>query len=92
MLDAPTYARTQDIIEAEVGGEVVLLHTQSWQYFEFDRTGATIWALLTEPRSLDTLVEALTAQFDVERGRCATETKAFLDEMIEQGLVTANSD
>lgn len=91
MSNTPTYARTQDIIEAEVGGEVVLLHTQSWQYFEFDRTGATIWSLLMEPRSLDTLVDALTSQFDVEPGQCATETKAFLDEMIEQGLVTASS-
>lgn len=90
MTDAsPIYARTTDIIEADVGGEVVLLHTQNWQYFEFDVTGAAIWKLLHEPRGLPALVDALLSQFDVERDLCAAETKAFLDKMVEQGLVTA---
>ena len=89
MTAEPTYARTADIIEAEVGGEIVLLHTKNWQYFEFDPTGAAIWTLLSEPRRLDSLVDALIARFEVDRGRCADETKAFLDEMLEQGLVTA---
>ena len=88
---SPHYARTEDVIEADVGGEVVLLHTQNWQYFEFDRTGAAIWGLLAEPRSLDALVSALTQQFEVDEARCAQDTKAFLDQMIEQGLVTANA-
>ncbi|MEJ1968853.1 MAG: PqqD family peptide modification chaperone [Rhizomicrobium sp.] len=87
---SPRYARTEDVIEADVGGEVVLLHTQNWQYFEFDKTGTAIWGLLSEPRSLDSLVDALTAQFEVDETRCAQETKAFLDEMVEQGLVTAD--
>jgi len=82
------YARTADAIEADVGGEIVLLHTQSWQYIEFDRIGAAIWGLLTEPKSLDALVSLLTSTYDVDRGRCRADTKAFLDEMIEQGLVT----
>jgi len=84
---AAPYRRTSDIIEAEVGGEIVLLHTQNWQYFEFDAVGAAIWGLLKEPRDLASLVGALTERFDVDQARCAEETKAFLDEMIEQGLV-----
>jgi hypothetical protein len=91
MSDAsPIYARTADIIEADVGGEVVLLHTRNWQYFEFDTVGTAIWKLLYEPHGLPSLVDALLCTFDVERDTCATETKAFLDEMVEQGLVTAS--
>ena len=82
------YARTADAIEADVGGEIVLLHTQSWQYIEFDRIGATIWGLLAEPKSLDALVSSLTSTYDVDPGRCRADTKAFLDEMVEQGMVT----
>jgi hypothetical protein len=88
---APVYARTADVIEADVGGEVVLLHTQSWQYFEFDNVGAAIWSLLSEPRSLDSLVESLIARFEVDRERCTQETKGFLDEMTAQGLVTLDT-
>ena len=81
------YTRTADVIEADVGGEVVLLHTQNWQYFEFDKVGAAIWDLLNAPSSLDTLVESLTSQFEVDQNLCREETKSFLDEMIAQGLV-----
>ena len=86
---ADLYARTDDVIEADVGGEVVLLHTQNWQYFEFDKVGAAIWNLLNSPSSLDSLVASLTEQFEVDAGRCRQETQAFLDEMVAQGLVTA---
>jgi len=82
------YTRTGDVIEADVGGEVVLLHTQNWQYFEFDKVGAAIWTLLNAPSSLDSLVSALTTQFEVEPEQCRRETEAFLEEMVAQGLVT----
>ena len=83
------YSRTQDVIEADVGGEIVVLHTQNWQYFEFDRTGTAIWNLLREPMALGTLVDDLMSQYDVDRTRCTEETQAFLDDMVEQGLITA---
>lgn len=89
MSNASLYTRTDEVIEADVGGEVVLLHTQSWQYFEFDKVGGAIWNLLSAPNSLDSLVTSLTQQFDVGQEQCARETQAFLDEMIEQGLVVA---
>jgi len=85
------YTRTQDVIEADVGGEIVLLHTQSWQYFEFDKVGAAIWTLLSTPNSLDSLVQSLVTQFNVGREQCTQETRAFLDEMATQGLVVAGN-
>jgi hypothetical protein len=89
MSNAALYTRTEDVIEADVGGEVVLLHTQSWQYFEFDKVGGAIWSLLGAPHSLDALVRSLTQQFEVGEEQCARETQAFLDEMVAQGLVVA---
>jgi len=85
------YSRTADVIEADVGGEIVLLHTQNWQYFEFDRVGAAIWNLLESPASLDALVGSLTEKFEVAPDQCREETKAFLDEMVSRGLVTAGN-
>jgi hypothetical protein len=87
--NASLYSRTGDVIEADVGGDIVLLHTQSWQYFEFDKVGGAIWHLLDTPASLDGLVRSLMTQFEVDEEQCARETKAFLDEMVTQGLVVA---
>ncbi|MEI9886395.1 MAG: PqqD family peptide modification chaperone [Rhizomicrobium sp.] len=65
----------------------MLLHTVSWQYFEFDKVGGAIWGLLGAPTSLDAMVQTLMAQFEVEEDQCKLETKTFLDEMVAQGLV-----
>ena len=89
MSNASLYTRTGDVIEADVGGDVVLLHTQSWQYFEFDKVGGAIWNLLDKPSGLDRLVHALMTQFEVGEEQCTRETKAFLDDMVAQGLVVA---
>lgn len=86
---ASLYTRTGDVIEADVGGEVVLLHTQSWQYFEFDQVGGAIWNLLDTPITLDGLVRALMTDFAVDEEQCMLETKAFLENMVAQGLVVA---
>ena len=85
------YVRTADVIEADVGGEIVLLHTQNWQYYEFDKVGAAIWTLLDAPSSLDALVDSLTSQFEVDQSQCREDTRTFLDEMIAQGLVTVGN-
>jgi hypothetical protein len=82
------YKRTTEFVATEVEDELVVLHTQSWNYFEFDNVAASIWTLLEEPQSLTSLVQALTAKFDVDGAQCLGDTKAFLDEMIAEGLVT----
>jgi hypothetical protein len=87
--DSPSrlYKRTSEFIATDVEGELVLLHTLSWNYFEFDKGGAFIWTLLEVPRSLSSLIEILMGKFDVDEARCRAETRAFLDAMIGQGLV-----
>ena len=85
--DLPRYARTGDIIGADVDGEVVLLNPVSWNYVELDTIGGSIWELLETPRSLASLVDALMVKFDVDRARCLADAKAFLDALIAQGLV-----
>lgn len=83
------YRRAPDVIEADVGGEVVLLHTQNWQYYEFDKVGTAIWGLLDEPRTLSGLVDALMERYEVDRDRCSQDTGAFIEEMVAQGLIVA---
>jgi hypothetical protein len=85
--DLPLYARTTDIIGADVDGEVVLLNPVSWNYVELDNIGGSIWALLETPRSLPALVDALMVKFDVDQARCLIDAKTFLDSLIAQGLV-----
>ena len=89
-ISAKRYARATTIIEADGDGSPVLLHTDSWEFFEFDKVGAVIWELLEEPKGIAELTDALVERFDVGRDRCEAEVGKFLDQMTQAGLVTAS--
>ncbi|WP_337846584.1 PqqD family protein [Sphingomonas sp.] len=86
---APRYMRTETGVAADCSGKMLLLHTGTWQYFEFDAVGERILTLLETPLTFEQLVTDLIAQFDVDAERCAQETRLFLDGMIAEGLVAA---
>jgi hypothetical protein len=81
------YARTNDVITTEVGGEPILLHTGNWIYIEFDNIGGRIWTLLERPQTLSSLVEALTLEFAVDEATCRRDTECFIQDMAQQGFV-----
>ena len=83
----PLYARMSDVIATEVAGQTVLLNTKDWSYHEFGKVGSSLWELMEIPRSLPTLVDDLMAIYDIDHARCTQETRAFLDDMIAQGIV-----
>ena len=89
MDNSTLYARSGHVVATEIGGEIVLLNTESWVCLEFDPAGSAIWGLLEQPVTLPQLVDKLTELYVCEPGRCRDDTKAFLDEMIGQGAVTA---
>ena len=83
----PVFRRTDDIVAADVGGQMVLLHTKTWQYIEFEKVGLAIWKLLETPQGVDALVERLTKRFTVSSEQCRKETEAFLAALEAQELV-----
>ena len=85
--EARIYARTNDVVSAEVSDSVILLNTKNWVYYEFDKVGTSIWELLETPHSLPSLVQELMQKFNVDEAQCTSDTRSFLSEMIEEGIV-----
>ncbi len=79
--------RTSAVVEANPGGFTMLLHTGNWTYYEFDGIATSIWEFLEAPSDLDTIVNGLMLKYNVAREQCEQDTKRFLDDMIEQGIV-----
>jgi hypothetical protein len=84
---ASIYVRADDIVEAEVSGQLVLLDTRNWRYIEFNRVATAIWRLLDTPQGVDGLVTQLIARFAVEPAACERETRAFLADAVSNGFV-----
>ena len=74
-------------LSSDVSGEAVILDLERSVYYGLDPVGATVWRLLTTPRPVNELVDAVLAEFEVDRDRCERDVVALLQEMAARGLV-----
>ncbi len=52
-----------------------------------NETGAYLWEVLAQERSLDELAAAVADEFDVEPDAARADVQAFLDEIAQIGLL-----
>lgn len=79
--------RCGEMIEAEVGGELVALHVDNGTCYGFNGTATRIWGLLEQPKRLSEIKEALLSEFEVDPATCEAELRELLDELAADGLV-----
>jgi hypothetical protein len=75
-------------VSSQVEGETVILHMPSGTYFGLDRVGSAVWELLSEPRTLGELRDAVVARFEVEPDQAEQDLRALLADLEANGLVS----
>ena len=79
-------SRNPDFVHRNVGGEQLLVPVRragadlSCIYL-LDVVGSVIWETLEQPRTGEQLVDAVTAEFDVDRETASADLLQFLDEL-----------
>jgi len=84
-------SRSQDLLEATVGHEIVLLSIEHGSYHALDAVAAAVWQRLKKPITIEALCAALTEEFDVTAAQCETDVLAFLDELRKQDLIVVGA-
>lgn len=82
-----TLRRSPEPMQASLGDEVVMMSLEQGNYYGLDPVGAHIWELLSEPLTVNELVEKLLTTYAVDRAVCERETLAFLNRLLEEKLV-----
>lgn len=85
-LDASVVA-TERQLSTTLGDEVIILGLDDSMYYGLTATGARIWALVQTPRTIDELLAAITAEFDVDRERAEADLQPLLADLQSRGLV-----
>ncbi|GAB3130001.1 PqqD family protein [Novispirillum itersonii] len=80
--------RSQSILTVETEDSVIALNVDSGLYHGLDGSAPRIWALLAEPTTPEAVVNALLADFDIDRDTCTAQVTAFLDGLRQRGLLT----
>jgi Coenzyme PQQ synthesis protein D (PqqD) len=79
-----------DQIFCELDGEAAILNLASGAYHGLDSIGAAIWNLLASPIVVGAIVDAIVAEYDVERDRCERDLMILLGQLEERGLIQFN--
>ncbi len=70
--------RDGDWLAAKVGDELVMMSAAKGNYIGLSEVGARIWELIETPRTIESLCDALVAEYDVDPVTCRAEVESFL--------------
>jgi hypothetical protein len=81
------YLRRPDTVAANLGRELAVLDLPTASYLGFNETAAHVWRLLSEPRTLDALCDAMVEEFDIDENTCRVELIGLLDNLQTANLI-----
>jgi hypothetical protein len=87
MTDKALIVRCDDLLEADVNGEVVALHIDRGQCYGMNAVASRIWALLAQPISEAELCARLGDEFDVDADTCRRDVAALIEDFRREGLI-----
>ena len=70
-----------------VDDELVLLNLDNEEYYGLDEVGTAIWNAVTKYPDLESALEELGEDFDVDRATLERDVNALLERLSERGLV-----
>ena len=82
-----TVVAAETHVSTTVDGETVLLNNETGTYQGLSGVGPRIWELVQEPTTVETVVETLSTEYDVDSKRCERDVCAFLQELAAEQLV-----
>lgn len=81
------FRRARNVLDAEVGDELVALDVGAGECFGLNQVARTVWQSLAEPKSFAQLRDALLAEYDVGEEQCTAELHELLDDLAAKGLI-----
>lgn len=73
-------------LSSHQSGSIVILGLRDGLYFELDAVGARIWQLIQQPRSLQSVRDALIEEYDVGTEQCENDLLRLAGELVDRGL------
>ncbi len=86
------YIRKPNLETAKLDDSIVMLNLSRNNYVALDDIGARIWDLLQLPHSREELCDRLEGEFEAPAGQIASDVRVFLDELLEEGLLSVVAD
>jgi hypothetical protein len=88
---ATVVCATANQVSSRVGDELVILDLEGSLYYSLDPVGTRIFELLQRPTPLETVLDTMIAEFDVDAQTARTDLLTLVDTLMAQKLVEART-
>ena len=78
---------SDEVLFRDLGGEAVLLHLETGQYYGLDPVGTRMWELLREHHLPGAVCQAMLAEYEVTEERLREDLVRFIGELASLQLV-----
>ena len=93
MSEKTTYRMVPTVSWRELGGHVVVLEESNAIYFDVGGSGASLWHLLIDGATPDSMADHLEENFGIDRDVAVSDVADFLDACLDASLVgTGDTD
>jgi hypothetical protein len=82
----------RDVTETDFEGNIVLLHIENGQYYNFNDSGSDLWRWLEQPKTLDELVALIQEKYAVEAENCRPDILVWLNDAKSKSLIEILAD
>ena len=83
------YQQKADIAWRRIDDAVVLIDPDNQMIRQANEVAGEIWVCLSQPSTVDDVVAHVRDQFEVSEDDARTHVRAFLDALMERGLIEA---
>ena len=90
-MDRVFYINAPAVVSEIIDGEAVIMNLKSGNYYSTEHVGSMIWGWIEQGRSHGQLLDLLKANFGSVHADFVREVDAFIDDLIAQGLVRAET-
>ena len=81
------YNVPEHILHSKLDKEVVILNLKNGEYYSLNETGALVWELVCSGMSSEDIAREFSEQFSRTVPDSRSDTKEFLEELEQNGLV-----
>ncbi len=79
--------RCEELLEADVNGEIVALDVERGQCYGLNGVASEIWRMLAQPISVAEICDTLRTDYEVDGATCEAQVQALLADLREEGLI-----
>jgi hypothetical protein len=84
--------RTDQFVETEIEGEIVLMNHESGKFYTMAGTAARTWQLIQDGIRLKDIVVALSREYEVKPQRCLEDIQSVIGDLERGGLVVIDNN